>query len=92
LRMKKLVPVRLLKNTFADAIAAAEAEGASTELLQQMLGRARAKAGMFEGDLEEGELEIGQVAAMIREIKPAAEILQQIWREFLIERESLKSI
>ena len=92
LRMKKLVPVRLLKNTFADAIAAAEAEGASPELLQQMLGRARAKAGMFEGDLEEGELEIGQVAAMIREIKPAAEILQQIWREFLIERERLKSI
>ena len=92
LRMKKLVPVRLLKNTFADAIAAAEAEGASTEQLQQMLGRARAKAGMFEGDLEEGELEIGQVAAMIREIKPAAEILQQIWREFLIERERLKSI
>jgi len=92
LRMKKLVPVRLLKNTFADAIATAEAEGASPEQLQQMLGRARAKAGMFEGDLEEGELEIGQVAAMIREIKPAAEILQQIWREFLIERERLKSI
>jgi len=92
LRMKKLVPVRLLKNTFADAIAAAEAEGASPEQLQHMLGRARAKAGMFEGDLEEGELEIGQVAAMIREIKPAAEILQQIWREFLIERERLKSI
>jgi enoyl-[acyl-carrier protein] reductase II len=52
LRMKKLVPVRLLKNTFADAIAVAEAEGASPEQLQQMLGRARAKAGMFEGDME----------------------------------------
>lgn len=92
LRMKKLVPVRLLKNTFADAIAVAEAEGASPEQLQQMLGRARAKAGMFEGDMEEGELEIGQVAAMIREIKPAAEILQQIWTEFLKEKERLTLI
>lgn len=92
LRMKKLVPVRLLKNTFADAIAVAEAEGASPEQLQQMLGRARAKAGMFEGDMEEGELEIGQVAAMIREIKPAAEILQQIWTGFLKEKERLTFI
>jgi enoyl-[acyl-carrier protein] reductase II len=92
LRMKKLVPVRLLKNTFADAIAVAEAEGASPEQLQQMLGRARAKAGMFEGDLEEGELEIGQVAALIREIKPAAKILQQIWSEFLKEKERLTLI
>lgn len=92
LRMKKLVPVRLLKNTFADAIAVAEAEGASPEQLQQMLGRARAKAGMFEGDMEEGELEIGQVAAMIREIKPAAEILQQIWTGFLKEKERLTLI
>lgn len=92
LRMKKLVPVRLLKNTFAEAVATAEAEGASAEQLQQMLGRARAKAGMFEGDLEAGELEIGQVAAMIREIKPAAQIIQQIWTEFLTEKERLKSI
>ena len=89
LRMKKLVPVRLLKNAFADAIAIAEAEGAGAEQLQQMLGRARAKAGMFEGDLEEGELEIGQVAAMIREIKPAAEIMNAIWSEFLHEKERL---
>ncbi len=89
LRMKKLVPVRLLKNTFAEAIAAAEAEGASAEQLSQMLGRARAKAGMFEGDLVEGELEIGQVAAMISEIKPAAAILEQIWAEFLIAKEQL---
>lgn len=92
LRMKKLVPVRLLKNTFADAIATAEAEGANAEQLLQMLGRARAKAGMFEGDLEEGELEIGQVAAMIREIKPAAAILEQIWKEFLIAKQQLINI
>lgn len=92
LRMKKLVPVRLLKNTFADAIADAEAAGANPELLLEMLGRARAKAGMFEGDLEEGELEIGQVAAMITEVKPAAQILQQIWDEFLKEKEKLTSI
>lgn len=92
LRMKQLVPVRLLKNTFADAIAAAEAEGAPPERLLEMLGRARAKAGMFEGDLEEGELEIGQIAAMIREIKPAAEILHQIWSEFLKEKERLINI
>lgn len=92
LRMKKLVPVRLLKNTFADAIADAEAAGANPELLLEMLGRARAKAGMFEGDLEEGELEIGQIAAMITEVKPAAQILQQIWDEFLKEKEKLTSI
>lgn len=89
LRMKKLVPVRLLKNAFADAVAAAEAEGADAARLLGLLGRARAKAGMFEGDLEEGELEIGQVAAMITEIKPAAAILQQLWNEYQVEKERL---
>lgn len=86
LRMKKLVPVRLLKNTFDEAVAQAEAEGADAERLQQLLGRARAKIGMFEGNLEEGELEIGQVSAMLKEIRPAAEILKEIWEEFLTER------
>lgn len=89
LQMKKLVPVRLLRNTFADAIAAAEAHGADAAQLQELLGRARAKAGMFEGDMEEGELEIGQVAAMINKIKPAAAILQQIWTEFQDEKKRL---
>jgi enoyl-[acyl-carrier protein] reductase II len=86
LSMKKLVPVRLLKNEFADAVAQAEAEGAGTEVLVQLLGRARAKLGMFEGDMEQGELEIGQVSAMLEEIRPAAEVLKAIWEEFLKEK------
>lgn len=90
LSLKKLVPVRLLKNEFAEAVAEAEATGASTEVLISMLGRARAKLGMFEGDMKEGELEIGQVSAMLKEIKPAAEILDCIWQEFLLEVKRIK--
>jgi len=86
LRMKKLVPVRLLKNSFDEAIAAAEAEGADRITLMNLLGRARAKLGMFDGDLEEGELEIGQVSAMLLQIRPAAVILKEIWKEFLAEK------
>lgn len=89
LSMKKLVPVRLLKNEFADMIAQAESEGADAECLTRILGRARAKLGMFEGDLEQGELEIGQVSAMLKAIRPAAEILTHIWEEFLREKERL---
>lgn len=89
LAMKKLVPVRLLKNEFADAVALAEAEGADKEKLAQLLGRARAKLGMFEGDMENGELEIGQVAAMLNEIKPAKEIFDEIWSEFLLVKKNL---
>ncbi|WP_316819864.1 nitronate monooxygenase [Pedobacter gandavensis] len=92
LQMKKLVPVRLLKNTFADAVAVAEAEGANPEALKQLLGRARAKLGMFEGNMEEGELEIGQVSALLKEIKPAAKILKTIWQEFLTEKERLNRL
>lgn len=87
--MKKLVPVRLLKNEFADAIAKAEAEGADQTQLQEMLGKARAKLGMFEGDLENGELEIGQVSAMLNEIKPAAQILDEIWKDFINQKNHL---
>lgn len=82
LMMKPLVPVRLLKNAFYQRVAAAEARGAGKEELQQILGRGRAKKGMFEGDLEEGELEIGQVAAMIREIKPTKEVVEEIIKEY----------
>jgi enoyl-[acyl-carrier protein] reductase II len=82
LSLKKLVPVRLLKNPFAEAIQLAEKNGASKEELDAMLGRARAKKGMFEGDLQEGELEIGQVSAIIHDIKPAAEIVAEIWNDF----------
>lgn len=82
LAMKKLVPVRLLKNEFADAVSQAEAEGANRIELTTLLGKARAKLGMFEGDMENGELEIGQISAMLNEIKPAKEILEKIWHEF----------
>jgi enoyl-[acyl-carrier protein] reductase II len=82
LSIKKLTPVRLLNNPFAAQIQSAEKNGASTEELEKILGRARAKKGMFEGDMTEGELEIGQVSAMINEIKPAAEIVAEIMKEF----------
>lgn len=78
LSMKKLVPVRLLNNKFAQDIRAAELRGASEEELKQLLGRARAKKGMFEGDMQEGELEIGQVSSLIHEIKPAADIVTEM--------------
>lgn len=92
LQMKKLVPVRLLKNHFAEVISQAEAKGANTHQLAEILGRARAKLGMFEGDMEEGELEIGQVSAMLDEIKPAAQILQEIWEDFLTTKQQLQDL
>ena len=82
LSIKQLTPVRLIKNKFYQEIKSAELRGAGPEELSQILGKRRAKKGMFEGDLEEGELEIGQVSAMIRKIEPAAEIVQDIWQEF----------
>ena len=92
LSLKKLAPVRLLKNDFAVSVAQAEAAGASEEELVKLLGRARAKLGMFEGDLHEGELEIGQVSAMLSEIKPAATIVKEIWEEFLVEKERVSTL
>jgi enoyl-[acyl-carrier protein] reductase II len=92
LQMKKLVPVRLLKNHFAEVVSQAEANGANTQQLAEILGRARAKLGMFEGDMEEGELEIGQVSAMLDEIKPAAQILQEIWEDFLSTKQQLQDL
>jgi enoyl-[acyl-carrier protein] reductase II len=82
LTMKSVMPVRLIKNKFFEQIKAAEEQGASKERLQQILGRGRAKKGMFEGDLNEGELEIGQVSALINDIKPATEIVNEIWQDF----------
>ncbi|GBC61932.1 2-nitropropane dioxygenase [Desulfonema ishimotonii] len=82
LMLKRLTPVRLIRNKFSEAVAAAERKGASEDDLRLLLGRARAKQGMFEGDTEEGELEIGQVSAQIDEILPAAEIVHRIIREF----------
>jgi enoyl-[acyl-carrier protein] reductase II len=82
LSLKQLTPVRLMKNNFFLKIQDAEQHGASAEELLKLLGRGRAKRGMFEGDLEEGELEIGQVSVLIKKIKPAAEIVKEIWDEF----------
>mgnify|MGYP003575132412 FL=1 len=82
LSMKKLTPVRLLKNAFYKQVAEAELRGAGAEELQQLLGRARAKKGMYEGNLEEGELEIGQVSALLKEVLPAQEIVKKVWQEF----------
>lgn len=82
LSMKALVPVRLLKNQFFEQVAEAEKRGASAAELKELLGRGRAKRGMFEGNLQEGELEIGQVSALLDEILPAALIVDKIWKEF----------
>lgn len=82
LTLKQLTPVRLIKNEFYQKVAEAEAGCATTEQLNELLGRARAKKGMFEGDLTEGELEIGQVSGLIDEIKPAADVVAEIWNEF----------
>ena len=92
LALKKLTPVRLLKNQFYEAVKAAEDNGADKEVLTTLLGRARAKAGMFEGHLAEGELEIGQVSALINTIQPAAEIVKEIWEEFEVTRKMLASL
>ncbi len=78
LTLKELAPVRLLKNKFYDEVQELYKQNPTTEQLKELLGRARAKRGMFEGDLEDGELEIGQVAGLIHEIKPAAEIVVEI--------------
>lgn len=82
LLLKQLTPVRLLKNKFYEAVEKAEGQCASKEELLHLLGRGRAKKGMFEGDLDEGELEIGQVSALIRKVLPASEIVQEIWKDF----------
>lgn len=82
LTLKELAPVRMIKNEFFREVQQAYARGAGVEELKELLGRARAKKGMFEGDLAEGELEIGQVSGAIRDIRPAADILRDIWNEF----------
>ena len=82
LTLKELAPVRLLKNKFYEDVQNGYANGYSPEQLKQLLGRARAKKGMFEGDMEEGELEIGQVSALIHEIMPAADIVSELLSDF----------
>jgi len=82
LALKKLAPTRLIKNHFFDQVHDAECRGASPEEMKEILGKGRAKKGMFEGKLDEGELEIGQVSAMIFEIQPVADIVSEIKKEY----------
>ena len=82
LTLKQLTPVRMIKNKFYEEVQEAECKGATSEQLRTLLGRARAKKGMFEGNLDEGELEIGQVSALIDDILPAKKIVHTLWNEF----------
>ncbi len=82
LALKKLTPVRLLKNEFYKKVLEAENNNAAKEELEKLLGRGRAKKGMFEGELAEGELEIGQVSAMIDAVLPAADIVNELWNGY----------
>lgn len=89
LMLKAITPVRLLRNKFYEEVEKAEMACAGTDELKRLLGRARAKKGMYEGDMDEGELEIGQVSGYINEIKPAAEIIHEIWDEFCAVKDAL---
>ncbi len=83
LTMKQLTPVRVIKNKFFEDVRQAEQRGATVEELKTLLGRARARKGMFEGDMDEGELEIGQAGALLDSILPAAQIVKNVWEEFM---------
>ncbi len=91
LTLKELAPVRLIKNSFYQQVQEAYASCATKDELIKLLGRGRAKKGMFEGDLDEGELEIGQVSGLIDEILPAAEIVEQIIAEFNLAKSGISS-
>jgi enoyl-[acyl-carrier protein] reductase II len=92
LSMKKVVPVRLLRNKFSEEVKQMEEAGATTEELKAFLGHGRAKKGMFEGDMEDGELEIGQVSAMITKILPAEKILKNLMEEFYQRKQEILSL
>jgi enoyl-[acyl-carrier protein] reductase II len=89
LTLKQLTPVRMIKNKFYEQVHKAEGEGATREHLLQLLGRGRSKRGIFEGDLEEGELEIGQVSYGIKKIQPVSEIIDELWREYQTTKQTL---
>jgi len=82
LALKKIGATRLIKNEFYDKVKAAEDSGASAEQMKELLGKGRAKRGIFEGDLVEGELEIGQIASLLKDLPPAKEVLGQIVEEY----------
>ena len=89
LALKKLAPTRLVKNGFFKQVDKAEKAGKSTEEIRELLGRGRAKRGMFEGDLDEGELEIGQVSAQISEIQPVNQIMDNLISEFNLAKSEI---
>ena len=92
LTLKELAPVRLLKNKFYHDVAELYTKGPSIEELKSLLGRARAKRGMFEGDLIEGELEIGQVSGLIHDIKPVREIVEKLISDFKITKQRMQQL
>ena len=91
LTLKELAPVRLLKNKFYQEVQELYQQNPSKDQLKELLGRARAKKGMFEGDLEDGELEIGQIAGLIHNIKPAKIVLEEIIEEYNLSKELVYS-
>jgi enoyl-[acyl-carrier protein] reductase II len=92
LTLKELAPVRLIKNKFYNEIQELYKKSPTVEQLKELLGRARAKRGMFEGDLEDGELEIGQIAGLIHDIKPVNEIVKEIISEFELAKKQVSSL
>jgi enoyl-[acyl-carrier protein] reductase II len=92
LTLKEITPVRLIKNPFYQKVEAAYQNGANIEELTTLLGRGRAKKGMFEGDLEEGELEIGQISGLINEIKTAGEVVEDLVKEFRTAQQEISGI
>lgn len=92
LTLKKLIPVRLIRNNFQEKARKMEDSGASPDELSQLLGKGRARLGMFEGDLEEGELEIGQVAALIGDVLPVSAIIEEIIKEYDEARNTLMGL
>lgn len=92
LTLKQLTPVRLIKNKFFKEIDDAEKRGASSEELEKLLGRARAKKGMFEGDIEEGELEVGQISGAIKQIKSVAIVIEELMNECKEAVSSIKKL
>ena len=92
LTLKELAPVRLVKNKFYNQLQELYKTSPTPEQLKELLGRARAKKGMFEGDLEDGELEIGQIAGLIHDIKPVAQIVKEMVQEFELAKSTVSSL
>ncbi|MGB5419508.1 NAD(P)H-dependent flavin oxidoreductase [Algibacter sp.] len=92
LTLKELAPVRLIKNSFYNQVQELYKTGPTLERLKELLGRARAKRGMFEGDLEEGELEIGQISGLIHDIKPVSKIVEDILKEFEDSKKNVQNL